>query len=86
MLVLDTGKRIQLDKVLSHSWLRMNERAYDYSILRHVPNTPRVQSNRPIPGLNGKEFVWNDQVLECMSRMGYNQEKVREVRLSYSLH
>ncbi|KAI6654587.1 Serine/threonine-protein kinase SIK3-like [Oopsacas minuta] len=82
MLVLDTSKRIQLDKVLSHSWLQMHDPSYDYSILRHVPASPsRVQcSNRPIPGIGGRksQFVWNDQVLECMSRMGYNQENVRE--------
>ena len=84
MLVLDTSKRLPLNKVLSHPWIRRHEGAFDYSILRHVPpNLSRVQySTRPIPALSGSEskFVWNDQVLECMSRMGYNPDKVREVR------
>ena len=83
MLVIDMSKRIQLDKVRSHPWMLMHDTAYDYSILRHVPANPaRVQCyTRPIPGVGGGEsqFVWNDQVLECMNRMGYTPEKVREV-------
>ena len=88
MLVLDSSKRIQLDSVLSHPWMLMHDTAYDYSILRHVPANPvRTQCyTRPIPGVGGGEsqFVWNDQVLECMNRMGYIPDRVREV--SYSRH
>lgn len=85
MLVLDPTKRLSLDKVLKHRWITQRRPPLDKidsEIMRNPIGTK--YSTRPVQkgstdDEGGNKFIWDEQVLECMNRMGYNVDKVKDV-------